>query len=275
MKEQTKRMCLTLSLLFITVFAVAQQRTVTGKVVDESGSALPNVSYTIKGTQTGGMTDAEGNFSVGVSSSEAVLVFTAVGYGNKEIAVGSQAELVVVMSAETGSLQEVVVTALGIQRQKASLGYAVQEISGGTIADAHETNVANALSGKVSGLQVVKSSNGAGASSKLVLRGYNSLQGDNQPLIVVDGIPMENFSGADNNDFFNSSPDYGNGLADINPDDIASITVLKGQSAAALYGARGGNGVVMITTKTGKRQSGLGLTVSSAIYLHLHLNSQM
>lgn len=263
MKKKTKQLCLTLCMLFFTGFAMAQQRTVTGKVIDEGGNPLPNVSYTIKGTQTGGMTDAEGNFSVQVSGNNAVLVFSEVSHKTQEVQVGTQSSLTVVLAAQAGSLQEVVVTALGIQRQKASLGYSVQEVSGGTIADAHETNVTNALSGKVSGLQVVRSSNGAGGSSKLVLRGFNSLQGTNQPLIVVDGIPMENFLGADNNDFWNPGLDYGNGLGDINPDDIASITVLKGQSAAALYGARGGNGVIMITTKSGKRQSGLGLSLTT------------
>lgn len=265
MKKKTKQLCLTLSMLFFTVFAMAQQRTVTGKVIDESGNPLPNVSYQIKGTTTGGMTDADGNFSVQISGNNAVLVFSEVNHRTQEVAVRTQSELMVAMAATTGSLEEVVVTALGIQKQKASLGYSVQEVSGGIIADAHETNVTNALSGKVSGLQVVRSSNGAGGSSKLVLRGFNSLQGSNQPLIVVDGIPMENFLGADNNDFWNPGLDYGNGLGDINPDDIASITVLKGQSAAALYGARGGNGVIMITTKSGKRTSGLGLSLTSTL----------
>ncbi len=265
MKQKSTKMGLTFCFLLFTLFAFAQQKDVKGKVIEESGSPIPNASVVLKGTKSGSMTDAEGNFSIKVPGNTAVLVISAVNHRTQEIQVGSSTELTVVLPAVAGSLKEVVVTALGIQKQKASLGYAVQEISGGSIVDAHETNTANALTGKISGLQVVKGSNGAGGSSKLVLRGYNSLGGDNQPLIVVDGIPMENFSGADNNDFWNSSPDYGNGIGDINPDDIASISVLKGQSAAALYGARGGNGVIMITTKSGKRQSGLGLSVFSTL----------
>lgn len=265
MKQKSTKMGLTFCLLLFTLVAFAQQRTVTGKVIEENGSPIPNASVTVKGTNTGTMTNAEGNFSIQVPGNTAVLVISAVNHKAEEIQVGASSDFTVVLPAVAGSLKEVVVTALGIQKQKASLGYAVQEISGNSIVDAHETNTANALSGKISGLQVVRGSNGAGGSSKLVLRGYNSLGGDNQPLIVVDGIPMENFSGADNNDFFNSSPDYGNGIGDINPDDIASISVLKGQSAAALYGARGGNGVIMITTKTGRRQSGLGLSVFTTL----------
>lgn len=265
MKQKSKQWCLTLCMLLFTVFAMAQQKTVTGKVIDQDGSPLPNVSYMIKGTQTGGITDENGDFSISVNSKNAVLVFTEVNHKTVEVPVGDQSELTVIMDPKAGSLTEVVVTALGIQKQKASLGFAVQEVSGKAIADAHETNVTNALSGKVSGLQVVKASTGAGGSSKLVLRGFNSLQGSNQPLIVVDGVPMENFVGADNNDFFNPGLDYGNGLADINPDDIASISVLKGQSAAALYGARGGNGVVMITTKSGRKSPGLGISVTSTL----------
>lgn len=265
MKQISKRMGLTFSLLLVTLFALAQQRTVKGKVIDENGTPLPNVSYEVKGTKTNGMTDASGNFSLPVQGNNAVVTFSSVNHKTQDVQVGSSSDLTVVLQAVAGSLKEVVVTALGIQKQKASVGFAVQEISGSTVADAHETNVTNALSGKVSGLQVVRSSNGAGGSSKLVLRGFNSLQGNNQPLIVVDGVPMENFLGADNNDYWNSSPDYGNGLGDLNADDIASISVLKGQSAAALYGARGGNGVIMITTKSGKKQPGLGITVTSTL----------
>lgn len=236
-------------------------------MIDDSGAPVANVTYEVKGTTTSGMTDAEGNFSVVVPGNNAVLVFSSVGFQSQEVTVGTSSDLTVALKSNAAGLQEVVVTALGIKKQKASLGYAVQEVSGGVVAAAHETNVTNALSGKISGLQVVRSSNGAGGSSKLVLRGYNSLSGSNQPLIVVDGVPMDNFTGSDNNGFFNGQRDYGNGLGDINPDDIASITVLKGQTAAALYGSRGGNGVIMITTKTGAKRAGLGLTVTSSLGL--------
>ncbi|MCW5914279.1 MAG: SusC/RagA family TonB-linked outer membrane protein [Chitinophagaceae bacterium] len=265
MKQKTKQLVFTLSLLFFSFALVAQQRTVKGKVMDESGAPLANVSYVVKGTPTGGMTDADGNFSVAVTGNNTVLVFSSVGYQSQEVAVGTSSDLTVSLRSQAAGLQEVVVTALGIKKQKASLGYAVQEVSGGVIAAANETNMTNALSGKVSGLQVVRSSNGAGGSAKLVLRGYSSVEGDNQPLIVVDGVPMDNFTGSTENGFWNGQRDYGNGLGDLNPDDIASVSVLKGQSAAALYGSRGGNGVIMITTKSGTKQPGLGLTVTSTL----------
>ena len=232
-------MLFALVLSCISLLAFAQQRTVTGTVMDDQGSPLANVSYVLKGTSAGGVTTEDGSFSIAIKNNSSIIVFSSVGYTSQEVTVGTQTTLNVVLKKGDSQMEGVVVTALGIKRNKASLGYAVQEVAGGALVDAHETNTANALSGKVSGLQVVKGSNGAGGSSKLVLRGYNSLQGNNQPLIVVDGIPMENFTGSDNNDFFNSGLDYGNGLADINPDDIASISVLKGQSAAALYGASG------------------------------------
>ena len=169
------------------------------------------------------------------------------------------------MRTATNELEGVVVTALGIKKQKKSLGYAVQEIKGTSLVEAREPNLANSLTGKVAGLQVVRSSAGPGGSSKLVLRGFNSLTGDNQPLIVVDGVPMDNFTGASNNDFWNPSLDMGNGISDLNAEDIESLSVLKGPSAAALYGSRAGNGVILITTKTGKKQKGLGITFTSSV----------
>lgn len=133
------------------------------------------------------------------------------------------------------------------------------------MVEARETNLANALSGKISGVQVIRSSNGPGGSSKIQLRGANSVTGTNQPLIVVDGVPMDNFTGADNADFYNPSLDMGNGLSDINPEDIESMSVLKGASAAALYGSRAGNGVILITTKKGTKREGLGITISGSV----------
>ncbi len=241
-------------------------RVITGTVSDAGGNPVVGATINVKGTDKATATNNDGLFSIEVVGNNAVLVVTSINFDTKEVAVGNQSVLAITLTGAAAKTEaNVVVTALGIKRTKASLGYTVQEVAGTSLVDAHETNTANALSGKVSGLQVVKSSNGAGGSSKLVLRGYNSLQGDNQPLIVVDGIPMENFAGSDNNDFFNSGLDYGNGLTDINPDDIASISVLKGQSAAALYGARGGNGVIMITTKSGRKQPGLGLSLFTTL----------
>lgn len=168
-------------------------------------------------------------------------------------------------SVKTSNIDEVVVTAYGIKKEKKSLGYVYQDIKGSTMVEARENNVTNALVGKVSGLQLIKSSAGPAASSKIILRGFNSLTGDNQPLIVIDGTPMSNFVGAGNNDFWNPEMDMGNGLSDLNPEDIENITVLKGGAASALYGSRAGNGVIMITTKTGRKGKGAGITYSNTL----------
>ncbi|MFP3594131.1 SusC/RagA family TonB-linked outer membrane protein [Chryseobacterium sp. SIMBA_038] len=168
-------------------------------------------------------------------------------------------------SLKTSKIDEVVVTAYGIKKEKKALGYVYQDIKGSTMVDARENNVTDALVGKVTGLQLVKSSAGPAASSKIILRGFNSLTGDNQPLIVVDGTPMSNFTGASNNDFWNPTMDMGNGLSDLNPEDIENITVLKGGAASALYGSRAGNGVIMITTKTGKKSKGAGIVFSNTL----------
>ncbi len=168
-------------------------------------------------------------------------------------------------SVKTSKIDEVVVTAYGIKKEKKALGYVYQDIKGTALVEARENNITNALVGKVSGLEVVKSSAGPAASSKIILRGFTSLTGDNQPLIVVDGVPMVNFVGASNNDFWNPSADMGNGLSDINPEDIDNVTVLKGGAASALYGSRAGNGVILITTKTGKTQRGIGITISETV----------
>lgn len=163
------------------------------------------------------------------------------------------------------NIEEVVITAYGIKKEKKSLGYVYQDIKGTALVDARENNVTNALVGKVSALQVVKSAAGPAASSKIILRGFNSLTGDNQPLIVVDGVPMVNFIGSSNNDFWNPTADMGNGLSDLNPEDIENVTVLKGGAASALYGSRAGSGVILITTKTGRGKKGLGITISETI----------
>lgn len=260
----TKRFLLCMLLSAFTALVSAQQRTITGTVKDEKGEPVPFASFVVKGTKTGGQTASNGSFRVVVPGNTAVLVFSFVGYKTKEVPVGSANTLNVTLDSDNNALSEVVVTALGIKRERKSLGYAIQEVKGESLVEAREPNLANALSGKVSGLQVVRSSNGPAGSSKIVLRGNNSLTGSNQPLIVVDGVPVDNFTGATNNDFYNPSNDMGNGLSDINPEDIESMTVLKGGSAAALYGSRAGNGVILITTKSGRAQKGLGINVNSS-----------
>jgi TonB-linked SusC/RagA family outer membrane protein len=263
--------CLSVLLLCLVTIAAYAQKTVSGTVRDAAGASVPAVSVLIKGTQQGVNTDSNGKFSITVPEG-GTLVFRYIGFQTQEVAVGSSSTINITLKDEDNNLSEVVVTALGIKREKKSLGYAVQEVKGETLVEAREPNLANTLSGKVAGLQVVRSSNGPGGSSKINLRGNNSLTGDNQPLIVVDGVPLNNFTGSVdvlqgkvNSDYFNPAIDMGNGLSDINPEDIESISTLKGPSASALYGSRAGNGVIMITTKSGKAQKGLGITVSSTL----------
>lgn len=240
-------------------------QTVTGKVTSGvDGSALPGVSILVKGTNQGTTTDFDGAYSINASGSN-TLVFSFIGFTTTEEAVGNRSTINIVLTEDAAQLNEVVVTALGIQREKKSLGYAIQELKGSVLSEAKETNLANAFSGKVAGLQVVRSSNGAGGSSKIVLRGNTSLTGSNQPLIVVDGIPIDNFTGTTENGYWGAGLDMGNGLGDISADDIESMSVLKGPSAAALYGSRAGNGVILITTKSGRTQPGLGITFNTTL----------
>lgn len=261
--KQVYLRCFALLLFSMITIAAYAQQTVSGTVTEKSGLPSPGVTVTEKGTGNGTATDVEGKYRLTVKQG-AVLTFKFLGYKTQEITVGSQTAINVVLESSENALSEVVVTALGIKRERKSLGYAIQELKGETVADTKEPNVVNALSGKVAGLQITRSGNGPGGSSRITLRGNNSLGGNNQPLIVVDGIPMDNFTGATNNDYYNPSLDMGNGLSDINADDIESMSILKGPSAAALYGSRAGNGAILITTKTGKSQKGLGITLSSS-----------
>lgn len=244
---------------------ISQQDTkVTGVVEDEFGP-VAGASVVIKGTTNGTMTDMDGHFTLeGVKKGD-IIQISFIGFATQDIPYTGQVTLNVKMQEDTQKLDEVVVTALGMKRDKKALGYAMQELKGDELLSSREPNLANSLSGKVSGLQIVRSSNGVGGSSKIVLRGNSSLTGSNQPLIVVDGTPMDNFTGGVDDVWGNSGADMGNGLSDINPEDIESMTVLKGASAAALYGSRAGNGVILITTKSGKKNEGIGITVNAGI----------
>lgn len=255
-------MCLSVLLLTLLSISAFAQKTITGTVMENS-APVPGVTVAVKGTTKITQTNAEGKFSISANPTD-FLVFTMVGSARQEILVGNQVTINVTLKSSDSEIGEVVITALGIKREKKSLGYGVQEVKGETLVSAKEPNLANTLSGKIAGLQVVRSSDGPAGSSKILLRGSNSLTGSNQPLIVVDGVPIDNFTGAADNGYWNRSLDMGNGIADINPDDIETLSVLKGPSAAALYGSRAGNGVILITTKTGRAQDGLGITVSSS-----------
>lgn len=221
-----------LKLMFVfcllSMQSLQAQSTVTGTITDSAtGIPLGGANVVEKGTTNGVSTDFDGNYTITVSNQSAILVVSYIGYTNQEIAVNNQSTINVALVEDASQLDEVVVTALGIKRERKSLGYSVQEIKGESVAEAREPNMVNALSGKITGLQVVRGSGGPAASSKIVLRGFSSLSGDNQPLIVVDGVPLDNFTGASNNAFFNPGEDFGNGLADINPDGYRKLICIK------------------------------------------------
>jgi len=254
--------CLSVLLLTLLSITASAQKPITG-TVRENSAPVSGVNVAVKGTAKVTQTGSDGKFSISANATD-ILVFTMVGSLRQEILVGDQQTINVTLSSAESELGEVVITALGIRREKKSLGYGVQEVKGETLVSAKEPNLANTLTGKIAGLQVVRSSDGPAGSSKILLRGSNSLTGSNQPLIVVDGVPIDNFTGAPDNGYWNRSLDRGNGIADINPDDIETLSVLKGPSAAALYGSRAGNGVILITTKSGRAQDGLGINASSS-----------
>lgn len=268
MKKTMQKMLLALLMSCMAMLSHAQQRTVTGTVMDEQASPIAGSTVSIKGAQSAVATDEQGKFSITVPGNNAIIEISSVGYATQEVQVNGRSTIdIILKAAEAKAEEEVVVTAMGIKRQQKALGYAFQEVKGETLLERREANITNALSGQVAGLQVIRGSNGPAGSSKIVLRGFNSLTGSNQPLIVVDGIPMDNFAGASNNDFWNPSTDMGNGLADLNPDDVESLSVLKGGAASALYGSRAGNGVILITTKKGAKRAGAGITYSSTFGL--------
>lgn len=232
---------------------------VSGVVTDvRDGFGLPGVSVLVPGTTVGTVTDMDGNYTLDVDGGKE-LQFSYIGYTTVTIAINGQAKIDVQLSEDTQKIDEVVVTALGIKREKKALGYSMQEVKGESLTQTRDANVANALAGKVAGLQIKQNGTGVGGSSRIVIRGNNSITGNNQPLVVVDGVPIDNFSGGTDDFYGNGNIDKGSGMSDISPDDIESMSVLKGPAAAALYGSRAGNGVVMITTKKGSKSKGVGV----------------
>lgn len=243
---------LTLLLAFLVQISFAQEKSISGTVSDNSGLPLPGVNIIIKGTTTGTQTDFDGNYTITAASGD-VLSFTYIGLKDQEVTVGASNTINVTMEEDAAVLDEVVVTALGITREKKSLGYSTQQLAGDELTEARNSNALSSLSGKVAGVQISNSSGNLGGSTRIVLRGIGSITQNNKPLIVVDGVPLDNSN-------YNSTGaqtggggiDYGDTGFDINPDDIASMNVLKGGAAAALYGNRANNGAIIITTKTGK-----------------------
>ena len=246
-----------------TTHEVLQSINVSGKVTSSADKeGLPGVTVVVKGTQIGVITDINGNYSIEVPNQSATLLFSYIGYVTQEVVVGNRTLIDLELVESVSELDEVVVTALGITRKEKSLGYSVGKVDGDDLNKVVQENVMSSLAGKVSGVTINKTG-GTGSSVSMVIRGASSLSSDNQPLFVVDGVPMIN--GLNNMTQFGDRNivDYGNAISDLNSDDIKSVSILKGPSAAALYGSRAGNGVVLITTKKGKGDKGVTVSINS------------
>ncbi|MFY0686603.1 MAG: SusC/RagA family TonB-linked outer membrane protein [Cyclobacteriaceae bacterium] len=268
-----RRAILSMFLSGLVLFAYAQ-RTVSGKVVSAAdGSSVPGVTIIVKGTSNGVTSDVDGNYSLNLEEGQDILIFSFIGLATQEINIGSRSVIDVSMTEDVEQLQEVVVTAFGLERDKDQLGYSAQNVSSESMMKSSETNLINAMNGKVAGVQITSAGGAPGASSNILIRGASSISGNNQPLFVVDGIPVDNTTDASDPDGqlnganFN---DYGktvgsNRVSDINPADIETMTILKGGAATALYGLRAVNGAVLITTKSGNgAQQGLNVNLTTS-----------
>ena len=246
--------CLVVAVLSMLLFSLgsvsAQAFQVSGKVSDSNGNPLPGVNVVVKNTTTGTSTNVDGEYSLNAPSGNATLTFSFIGFISQDIAIGGRSTIHVKLAEDVTALSEIVVTALGIEREAKTLTYSAQQVSGKQLNEVRDANFVNTLSGKVAGMVVTQGSSGPGSATRVVLRGNRSITGNNNALFVVDGVPIDNtVRGQVGSDFggYNRS----DGAANINPDDIESMTVLKGAAAAALYGSRAANGVIMITTKKG------------------------
>ncbi|MFX1705377.1 iron complex outermembrane recepter protein [Chitinophaga ginsengisegetis] len=242
-------------ILCCTAAAFAQNIKVTGTITSTKKEVIPGVSVLLKGTKTGSVSDAAGNYSINAPAN-GVLIFNAIGYLRQEIPINNQTTINVTVVEDNKQLGEVVVTALGITKAKKSLGFSATEIKGADLAITNEVNPVNALQGKVAGVQIDQGAGGLFGSTKIVIRGNSTLRNNNQPIFVIDGVIV------DNGTFNGTGRDFGNDLKNLNMEDFESVTVLKGSSAAALYGSRAINGVILITTKKGHERKGLGINVS-------------
>ena len=238
-----------------TAYAQTQAGEVTGIVYDSNGEPLIGAVVSVKGTNRGAATDADGKFRLQAKPGQ-VLVVSYVGAKTQEVAVGAARSYTVTLKSTTQNLDEVVVTALGIKKDKKSLGYAVDDLNADELMKNKSANAINSLSGKIAGVNITQTSGAAGAGSQIILRGGTSLERDNQPLFVVDGVIYDNSTSVVGNSAFDgtlsTSSTNSNRVMDINPEDIENMSVLKGPAAAALYGSRASAGVVIITTKKGK-----------------------
>ena len=265
-----KKLSLLIVLFVISVSTLLAQTiiitgTVTSAVAGEG--VIPGVTIQVKGTTVGTTTDANGKYSITVPQNATTLIFTYIGMKKIEVEIAGRTVINSVMESDLLGLNEVVVTALGISREKKALGYSVQDLGGDKIEKAKVSNIVNAFQGKLAGVQISNSDGGVASGVRILIRGVNSLSagGNNQPLFIVDGVPINNTT-SDVGSY--GGRDYGNASSDINPSDVENISVLKGASAAALYGSRAVNGVILISTKSGKSregQKGLGVTLEENI----------
>lgn len=243
----------------------AQQRTITGKVTNkDDGQPLPGATVLVKGTAIGTTTDAYGKYRLVVPAKYNLIVFSFIGMKTAEVTIGSGDVIDVVMEPDVMKIDEVVVTAIGIPKKEKSLGYSTTKVSGEELTKAKPTSAMNALEGKIAGVNITTASSNPGASTRVISRGFTTLSGSNQVLYVVDGIPIDNSSFGSTS--LNGGTDFGNKANDINPEDIESITFLKGSSATALYGSRAANGVIVITTKKGPAGKGAGTKGANISY---------
>ncbi len=259
MKKTLLMLIAILAMISGPVFA----QTITGKVTSQpDGQPLPGVSVVVKGTNAGTTTDGSGKFSI-ATSNKGTLVFSYIGFKTQEIVIGNRTVVDVLMEEDASQLQEVVVTGLGLSKEQRATGYATSSIKSDKIVIAASPNFAGALYGKAAGVRIASTPGGATSATNITIRGINSITGKNQPLIVLDGVPIRDGE-VRNNDYWSDQRLRGNGLLDINPEDIERLDILKGASAAALYGSEAVNGVVLITTKSGKGKKGLGVTFNAS-----------
>ena len=246
---------------------------ISGQVTDENGTPFPGVNVVVKGTSTGTTTDTDGKYSISVPDANSVLIFSFVGYASQEISVGSRSEISVTMNPDVEELDEVIVTALGIKKDSKKLGYSATSVKTDELVTNRTTNVMESLEGKVAGLNITPPAAGAGSSMQIRLRGQAAFAGaNNAPLIVLNGLPMDQDARGANGNGAVAQRDRGDNLQNINPDDIESMTILKGATAAAIYGARAANGAVIITTKSGNKNQGIGVDYTSSFTSSTALN---
>jgi len=256
------RKCFLLCFAFFMGYHVTLAQDVSGTVVDTDGLPLVGASVLVKGTNIGSLTNGDGEFTIENINGADSLLISYIGYATRTIGIDGRSSIEVSLEEKETTASEVIITALGIERDEKTLGYAAQEIEADLLTQAREPNFINSLSGRIAGVNITQGASGVGSSARIVIRGETSIAGNNQPLFVVDGVPISNeiFSTRSEG---NLEVDYGNAAAELNPDDIETVTVLKGANATALYGSRALNGVVLVTTKSGKGQKGLGVTFNS------------